>query len=140
MIPLLKNVSLFSGLTDDQLEHISQYCTRASVRAGTVLFSEKEIGTEFFMLMSGSIKIYTTGANNEEKILSVFRAGDSFGELALIDGKPLPLPPKHWRIPPFLHCPSQTSWAYSPRSSTLRSASCKSCAKDSVIRINTSTI
>ena len=88
MISLLKNVSLFNNLTDDQLEFISQYCGRANVRAGSVLFHEKEIGTEFFILITGSVKIYTTSANGEEKILSVMTSGDSFGELALIDGKP----------------------------------------------------
>ena len=88
LIELLRNVSLFTNLTDDQLTLLSQYCSRASIRAGTILFNEKEFGTEFFIIVSGSVKIFTKGANSEEKILSVIGTGDSFGELALIDGKP----------------------------------------------------
>jgi CRP/FNR family cyclic AMP-dependent transcriptional regulator len=88
LINLLRNVSLFKSLTDEQLNHIAQYCARVTVKTNTVLFREKEIGDEFYILLAGSVKIYTTGANREEKILSVFRPGDSFGELALIDGKP----------------------------------------------------
>lgn len=90
MIQLLKNVSLFANLTDEQLDFIAQYVERKSVPAGTLLFREREIGLEFFILVSGSVKIFTTGSGPHagEKILAVFQAGDSFGELALIDGKP----------------------------------------------------
>ncbi len=88
MITLLKNVSLFQNLSDEQLAHIGQYCVRVSAKSGTILFREKELGEEFYILLAGSVKIYTTSANSEEKILSVFRPGESFGELSLIDGKP----------------------------------------------------
>lgn len=88
MIDLLKNVSLFAYLNESQLELISRYCVRKSAEAGQVLFREKEIGTEFYILINGSVKIYTSGNQGDEKILAVMQAGDSFGELALIDGKP----------------------------------------------------
>jgi len=88
MLAMLKNVSLFQNLTNDQLSFIGQYCSRAFIKAGTVLFREKEVGNDFFIVVSGSVKIYTATGSGEEKILSVFHNGDSFGELALIDGKP----------------------------------------------------
>lgn len=88
MIDLLKNVSLFAYLNESQLELISRYCVRKTAEAGQVLFREKEIGTEFYILINGSVKIFTSGKQGEEKILAVMQAGDSFGELALIDGKP----------------------------------------------------
>lgn len=88
MIDLLKNVSLFAFLNESQLELISRHCVRKSTDAGTILFREKEIGTEFYILVSGSVKIYTADNQGKEKILAVMQAGDSFGELALIDGKP----------------------------------------------------
>src|SRR5690606_18700561 len=53
----------------------------------TILFKEKEHGSDFYIVLSGSIKIFTTH-QGEEKVLTVFSAGDSFGELSLIDGKP----------------------------------------------------
>src|SRR5690606_3348318 len=42
----------------------------------------------FYVVVSGSVKIFTTGADGEEKILAVMQAGDSFGEMSLIDGMP----------------------------------------------------
>ncbi len=40
------------------------------------------------MVISGSVKIFTTSSSGEEKILSICKSGESFGELSLIDGKP----------------------------------------------------
>ena len=88
MIDLLKNVSLFSNLNDDQLNQILRISNRRSFPAGTVLFHEKELGNTFYVVLSGSIKIFTKSSSGVEKVISVMNAGDSFGELALIDGRP----------------------------------------------------
>jgi CRP/FNR family transcriptional regulator/CRP/FNR family cyclic AMP-dependent transcriptional regulator len=39
-------------------------------------------------VITGAIKIYTTNKHGEDKIMSILTKGDSFGELALLDGKP----------------------------------------------------
>jgi CRP/FNR family cyclic AMP-dependent transcriptional regulator len=83
----LKKVPLFSQLNDAHIECISNICVRKSFKSGTILFREKEPGSTFYIVFSGSAKIYTSHSG-EEKILSVFKSGDSFGELSLIDGKP----------------------------------------------------
>lgn len=88
MIEFVKKAPLFSQLNEQQLQAVANICTRKSFRAGTVLFQEKELGSTFYMVYSGSVKIYTTSSNSEEKILSIFKAGESFGELSLLDGKP----------------------------------------------------
>ena len=88
MIEYLQRVPLFSSLDADQLMLILNRCTKKNYQFGTVLFREKDPGNDFYIILSGSVKIFTTGANGEEKILSVLNAGDSFGELALIDGLP----------------------------------------------------
>src|SRR5690554_637640 len=87
MLQLLQKVSLFSSLTEEQLTVIAQQCTRKSFRAEHVLFLEKDNGAEFYIVMAGSVKIYTS-SGGADKILSLFKAGDSFGELSLLDGKP----------------------------------------------------
>jgi CRP/FNR family cyclic AMP-dependent transcriptional regulator len=87
MLQLLQKVALFSSLTKEQLELISQHCTRKSYQSGHVLFLEKEAGAEFFIVVAGSVKIYIS-SGGEDKILSLFKAGESFGELSLLDGKP----------------------------------------------------
>lgn len=88
MIDLLQSISLFSNLHSSQLQSIADKCATRTFKAGTVLFRENEIGTTFYLVVSGAIKIYTTNNHGEHKIMSILTSGDSFGELALLDGKP----------------------------------------------------
>jgi CRP-like cAMP-binding protein len=88
MIDWLRKVSLFDSLTDEQLEQVFKISQRRAFPPGKVLFHEKEPGTTFFIILSGSIKLFTRSSSGEEKVLSVVGAGESFGELALLDGGP----------------------------------------------------
>jgi len=88
MIQWLKKVPLFDNLNDEQLEHIIRIAQRRTFAPGTVLFQEKEPGHTFYVILTGSIKIYTKSAAGAEKVLSLLNAGESFGELALLDGRP----------------------------------------------------
>ncbi|UJF32017.1 Crp/Fnr family transcriptional regulator [Paenibacillus hexagrammi] len=88
MIEFVKRVPLFSQLTEAQLQAVAQICSKRTYKANTVLFAEKDMGSVFYIVLSGSVKIYTTSNTGEEKILSICKAGESFGELSLIDGKP----------------------------------------------------
>ncbi|MDQ1912378.1 Crp/Fnr family transcriptional regulator [Paenibacillus sp. GD4] len=88
MIDFLTKVPLFANLNTDQLASIGAICSKKSFKTGTILFQEKEPGSIFYIVYSGSVKVYTRAVTGEEKILSTFNAGDSFGELSLIDGKP----------------------------------------------------
>jgi len=88
MIELLRKVSLFEQMTDEQLEHLLSIAQRQMYPANYVLFHENDHGAAFYVILRGSIKIFTRSAKGEEKVLSLFQAGDSFGELSLIDGRP----------------------------------------------------
>lgn len=88
MIEWLKKVSLFDNLNDDQLAHVLTIAQKRTFSAGTILFHEKEPGHTFYVLLSGSVKLFTRSAAGEEKILSLASVGESFGELSLLDGRP----------------------------------------------------
>lgn len=88
MIESLRVIPLFSNLDDVQLQSIANKCTTRTYKAGTILFRENEPGTVFYLVVSGAVKIYTSNRQGEDKIMSILTAGDSFGELALLDGKP----------------------------------------------------
>jgi CRP-like cAMP-binding protein len=88
MIEWLKKVSLFDNLNDEQLEHILRISHRRTLKPGTILFHEKEMGLTFYVVLAGSIKLFTKSGAGEEKVLSLVNAGESFGELSLLDGRP----------------------------------------------------
>jgi CRP/FNR family transcriptional regulator len=51
-----------------------------------MLFSEAELGDELFIIQEGRVKI--TKIMEDEVLLAVLKAGDIFGEMALLDNKP----------------------------------------------------
>lgn len=83
LIPLLQTVPLFSDLAEDELERIAPLFTVKKFRKGTILFLEGDLGDELFVIDSGAVKIYRID-NSKEIILSLFRDGDYFGEMALL--------------------------------------------------------
>ena len=54
---------------------------------GTMLFAEGEPGQELFIIQKGSVKIVKI-MNNNEVLLALLKAGDIFGEMALLESKP----------------------------------------------------
>jgi CRP-like cAMP-binding protein len=80
-IELLKNVPLFSRVSDKELKSIAAGFTDRSFTAGQDLTSEGQGGAGFFVLESGEAKV--TVAGEDRRTLG---PGDYFGEIALIDG------------------------------------------------------
>lgn len=80
---LLRKVHLFSDCTDEQLAFIATRVEDVDVPSGRVLCEEGSSGGEFFVVVSGTADVRRTG-----KVISQMRAGDFFGEIALIDHGP----------------------------------------------------
>ncbi len=57
-----------------------------SFKDNSMIFCENEPGMELYIIQSGRVKI--TKIVNEEVLLAVLKAGDIFGEMALLDNKP----------------------------------------------------
>lgn len=81
---LKKNYVFFSDFTDAELQHIFRISSKKTFRKGKVVFSEGTIGNQLYIIISGEI-IITKKFNNNETILNTLKAGDSFGEMAIID-------------------------------------------------------
>ncbi|MDR2452270.1 MAG: Crp/Fnr family transcriptional regulator [Candidatus Accumulibacter sp.] len=84
-VRLLQNISLFAGLTEAQLEPIARIAIlRQEPRNETLVFVGSEADL-FFAILQGSVKVLNRDAEGREVILSILHAGDSFGEMSLID-------------------------------------------------------
>lgn len=80
---LLRNVSLFSGLDDRELESLADEFNERRFSAGDKIALEGEGGLMFFVLESGEASVEIHG---EE--VATLGPGASFGEIALIDRRP----------------------------------------------------
>ena len=80
---LLSQTSLFAGIDADGLARIADRITELDVPADRVIARQGEIGTGFFLIVDGAVRVVRDG---EE--LAVLGPGEFFGELSVLDGKP----------------------------------------------------
>jgi CRP/FNR family cyclic AMP-dependent transcriptional regulator len=88
MIDLLKKIPLFESLTEDELEIIDKICVREAYAKDTIMFFEGDPGNRCYILTKGEVRISKYIPNIGEEALAVLKAGDYFGEMALIDDFP----------------------------------------------------
>ena len=88
IISVLEKVPLFEGLSRRDLEHVAKLVRGRSLKAGELLFREGDPGDKFYILQSGSIEILKEKAGAEADRLAVKKAGDAFGEMALLTEAP----------------------------------------------------
>jgi len=84
----LKNVSFFSSLPDADILKISAVCGKTSLDAGEVVFSEGTRGQHFYIILRGSVKIVKDNGEQGHDTIALYKQGQCFGELALIDDFP----------------------------------------------------
>ncbi len=87
LIQYLKQIPLFSHLRDTQLKEIAARCTDARVKKGTTVFQKTDMGTELYIVNSGTLKAVLIDDEGDEMVLARFEKGAFFGELSLLDGK-----------------------------------------------------
>ena len=83
---MLQGSPLFRGLPPATLERIAALATQKSYRRGEIVFSAGDAGDSLFGVVSGRIRISTGNADGREIFLNIMEPGDSFGEIALLDG------------------------------------------------------
>jgi CRP-like cAMP-binding protein len=79
---------LFGGLPAQDIDMLAGQARRASHRKGTVIFARGDEGRSLMAIRSGTVRISTMTADGKEAVLNMLRAGQVFGEIALLDGKP----------------------------------------------------
>lgn len=84
----LRQVSLFSGLSDDEVKELVAVVRRRTFRAGEVIFHRDDPGPVLYVIKEGKVKICLISPDGQEISLVVFGKGEYFGDMALLDGLP----------------------------------------------------
>ncbi|ADU97298.1 Crp/Fnr family transcriptional regulator [Thermovibrio ammonificans] len=81
----LRQLPLFSKLTERQLEELSRIAVSRKFNKGEVIFHPSQKADAFFILKSGRVKIFKT-SKGKEQILRIFEPPIIFGEAASFTG------------------------------------------------------
>jgi CRP/FNR family cyclic AMP-dependent transcriptional regulator len=84
----LARVPLFASLKPDHLADLAARLKTRNYRRGEVIFHQDDPGADLHIVKSGQVKIAASSLEGEEIIMALLTSGDSFGEIALLDGEP----------------------------------------------------
>jgi len=79
----LKEIPIFSHLSDDEARRLAAFATETSVAEGQILMKQGDYSTELIGIEEGTADVIQNG----EKIASL-RDGDLIGEMGLLDHEP----------------------------------------------------
>ena len=83
VVNTLRCCQLFTGLPPADLENIADVTVFKSLEKGDYLFHEGDPAGGFYVVQRGAVNVHRVSAAGKEQIIHVFRAGESFAEVAL---------------------------------------------------------
>jgi CRP-like cAMP-binding protein len=86
--PLLKANAFLGQLPDDVLDAIMQRGQAQTFSKGELAFRRGDPGDRIMLLVSGGIKLAIISAKAREVVLHFVSAGEIFGEVGALDGRP----------------------------------------------------
>lgn len=81
----LAELELFQGLGDAELTTLSKLLGRKTFPAGALLMTTEQVGEAVYVIVGGSLKIFLTREDGSEVILAILGAGQTVGEMSLVD-------------------------------------------------------
>jgi CRP-like cAMP-binding protein len=80
---LLARAPLLDGVDPEGIAMIAQRVVEVEFPKGAVIARQGDVGTGFFMVASGSVRVVRDG-----ETIATIGPGDFFGELSVLDGQP----------------------------------------------------
>lgn len=86
LLPALRAIVYFEQLPDAMLRDLAQHLQRHTFEAGKALFFEGEDALGMWMIEHGRVKIYKMHPNGNEHVLRILGDGNTFNDIAALDG------------------------------------------------------
>lgn len=78
----IRSVSLFAGLTDDELAPCAEALSECEILAGSSLAKQDDFAYKFFIVLEGEVDVH-----RDFELINQLGPGDIFGETALVKGE-----------------------------------------------------
>jgi CRP/FNR family cyclic AMP-dependent transcriptional regulator len=85
---ILERNRLFRGLSAATIAQLAALSVRRSYPEGGIVFSQGDPGDALYGVATGKVRISASAADGKEVFLNIMEPGDTFGEIALLDGNP----------------------------------------------------
>lgn len=85
--PLPKS-PLFEDFSPDERDAIGREMVLEQFEEGDIVITEGEQGSSLYVVVHGEVKVYTKGKKGDSIYLAKLGAGDFFGEVSVLTGKP----------------------------------------------------
>ena len=87
-VAMLRKVSLFAGLSDQELEVLADSLGKRTFGKGMIIFHKGSPGQTLYVIESGKVRIFILSESGQEISVNIYGPSDVFGELSLLDGLP----------------------------------------------------
>jgi len=85
---ILERNRLFRGLSAAAIQQISALAIRRPYEQDAIVFSQGDPGDSLYGVVTGRVRISASTREGKEMFLNIMEPGDTFGEIALLDGNP----------------------------------------------------
>lgn len=84
----LAETELFDGLDPATLAGIADRCVERGYRKGQIIFNQGDQGSALYVLTQGLVKVVISAGSGDEMLLTTLNPPATFGEIAMVDGRP----------------------------------------------------
>lgn len=81
----LGEIALFRGLKLEQLAWLNDHLHRTTFPAGSTVVAAEQPGEVVYIILQGTVKVHVEQADGTDVIFAILGAGDSVGEMSLVD-------------------------------------------------------
>lgn len=85
---ILREIPLFSGLSEEELEFIKERSSIKEYKKGDIIYEEGSAPSSFYCIIVGRVVIFTKGASGDKIILEYLHRGKYFGIISLLTNEP----------------------------------------------------
>jgi CRP/FNR family transcriptional regulator len=89
-LDVMAHIPLFGGLSPAQLAQFAGIAVERGFGKNEWVFSEGDEGDGFYVVLSGTVKVFKLSADGKEHILHIFTSGQVFGEVPVFSGQNFP--------------------------------------------------
>lgn len=81
---LLREVEIFEGLTDEEIDQVESLCIQRTFQANDVIAHQNSYGDELYIIQEGFVEVAVEGQGGRKVIVNL-GTGQTIGEMSLID-------------------------------------------------------